>query len=80
MIYLIDYDWKSERLVRMEVFEDTRRSAAEAARSTLEVQLLKEKQDREVVLLEALDEAGLRRTHARYFKSLEELLAQAGAC
>lgn len=77
MIYLIDYDWKAERLISMTVFDDTERPAAEAARSALEIRLLREKQDREVVLLEALDEAGLHRTHARYFESLEELLAQA---
>ncbi|MGQ3051372.1 MAG: hypothetical protein ACT6S0_06280 [Roseateles sp.] len=76
---MIDYDWKAERLVGMVSFDDTCRPAAQAARSALEIQLLKEKQEREVVLLEALDEAGLRRTHARYFKSLEEMLAQAAS-
>ena len=63
----------------MVVFADEQRSAAEAARSALEIRLLNGKEDREVVLLEALDEAGLRRTHGRYFKSLEEVLAQAAA-
>lgn len=77
MIYLIDYDWRAERLVSMQAFDDGLRTQAEAARRALEVRLLKESRDREVVLLEALDEAGLRRTHGRYFRSLEELLAQA---
>jgi hypothetical protein len=77
MIYLIDYDWRGEHLVDMQVFEDLQRPAAEAARRDRELRLLNERLDREIVLLEALDEEGLRRTHTRYFKSLEELLAQA---
>lgn len=38
-------------------------------------QLLRDRPEMEVVLLTAEDESDLRRTHSRYFESVDELLA-----
>lgn len=38
-------------------------------------QLLRDQPEMEVVLLTAQDEGDLRRTHSRYFESVDELLA-----
>jgi hypothetical protein len=76
MIYLIDYDRQSGTLVEMRAFPDEEREAAQNERLDLELALHAQGQMREVVLLEAADEAGLRRTHGRYFETLEMLAAQ----
>ena len=76
MIYLIEYDRRSGMLIEMRAFADDQRELAENARLALELALHAQKQEREVVLLEAADEAGLRRTHGRYFQSLQSLAAQ----
>jgi len=76
MIYLIDYDRRTGQLVVMRPFSDDEREAAQNARLELELSLRGKSQGREVVLLEAADEAGLRRTHGRYFETLETLAAQ----
>lgn len=71
MIYLIDYDWKRGRLVGMKCFDETDRQAAQEARLRLELELLDDKQEREVVLLQAESEAALRLTHQRYFLAVD---------
>jgi len=76
MIYLIDYDRRSGKLITMRTYSDDRRAAAELDRLNLELALLDQRLTREVVLLEAADEAGLRRTHGRYFESLEDMAAR----
>lgn len=73
MIYLIDYDRSAGHLANMRVFADAASREAEDARLELELQQWHSGLSHEVVLLEAANEEQLRRTHARYFKSLAEL-------
>jgi hypothetical protein len=77
MIYLIDYDWKLGRLISMRCYAEAHRAAAQDARLKLELDLLAGQQEREVVLLQAGDEAALRRTHQRYFLGADAALAPA---
>ena len=77
MIYLIEYDRKSDKLVRMVHFQHAERRAAEEERLRLELELLSAGISREVVLLEASNEDELRKTHRRYFERLEEFLTHA---
>lgn len=71
MIFLIDYDRKSARIRSFKAFADNERAHAEQIRLDLEIG---DRDDSEVVLLEADDEATLRKTHARYFETAAELL------
>lgn len=73
MVFLIEYDRSKGRLLNLTRFDDSQRRVAEDARLELELDLNQKGVDREVVLLEAIDEDALRRTHGRYFKSLQEL-------
>jgi len=75
MIFLLEYDRERGELVTNTAFSNERRRDAERARIELEVRLNSEGVEREVVLLEADDEASLLRSHARYFKTLAELKA-----
>ena len=74
MIFLIEYDRPTRQTLQFKRFEDEKRLEAQNERLRIELDLnsrgllLK----REVVLLEALDEQGLRRTHERYFENLPE--------
>lgn len=79
MIYLIEYDWQAGHPAKMTTYFDAQRLVAEDARLSLELSLHALGIEREVVLLQATDEATLRRTHGRYFESLETLLAHAVA-
>lgn len=72
MIFLIEYDRDNGRIITKPIFADADRRTAEHARLALELQANGER--REIVLLEATDEAALRRTHRRYFVDLGELL------
>lgn len=76
MIFLIDYDRREGRLVGLLEFKAA--DAASAERARLELELEQHRRgilDREVVLLEASDEATLRTTHGRYFKEPSELIS-----
>jgi hypothetical protein len=73
MLFLIDYDRKPGRIIRIESFSDSDRKKASESRLELELELYRQGIDREVVLLEAVDEAAIRRTHRRYFANLAEL-------
>ncbi len=75
MIFLIEYDRASAALLRFTPFADEHRGAAESARLALELELLRSGQTHEVVLLEAVDEAAVRRTHQRYFETLESIIS-----
>ena len=77
MFFLIQYDRRSGQLVTFERFMKFERSEAEEARLAMELQLLAEGVEHEVVMLEAASEEALRKTHRRYFESLETL-AKAG--
>ena len=78
MIFLIEYDRVRGALVSKSLFLAERRHDAQKARIELEVSLNAAGVDHEVVLLEADDEASLRKTHERYFKSAGELSVPAG--
>lgn len=73
MLFLVDYDRRSGRMVELRAFAHSLRREVEETRLDLELRLNREGLDREVVVLEAADEAALRRTHRRYFADLAEL-------
>lgn len=70
MIFLIEYDRRSGRVVTFVAYDETSRALADNARLDLELRLNREGIEREVVLLEAATEEALRRTHGRYFEDL----------
>ena len=70
MIFLIEYDRRSGRVVTFFAYDETSRALADNARLDLELRLNREGIEREVVLLEAATEEALRRTHGRYFEDL----------
>jgi hypothetical protein len=73
VIYLIEYDRHTGRLIREQEFASDQHEAAANARLTLEISNLQSKITREVVLLEANSRADLRLTHKRYFEDVEAL-------
>lgn len=74
MIFLIEYDRPSGKIIEMRKFEDSERTTAQDARLELELKLNREGIQREVVILEASSEEALRHTHSRYFEDIAELL------
>ena len=76
MIFVIEYDRTAGRSVRIVRFDDTSRKHAEDIRLARELDLNRLGVAHEVVLLEAVNEAALRRTHARYFEDLDEMIAR----
>ena len=76
MIFLIEYNRQKESIVKFERFQNSERTKAENRRFQIELNLNRRKVDHEVVLLEAYNKKGLKRTHRRYFQSLEEFLKQ----
>ena len=79
MIFLIDYDRGSGTLMTCQPFHDNQNHLAEEMRLGLEIANLTNKLSHEIVLLEASTEDDLRRTHRRYFESVEELQSSAAA-
>ncbi|MBI2181276.1 MAG: hypothetical protein HYU31_10730 [Deltaproteobacteria bacterium] len=75
MIFLIQYNRPSGKIVRLKEFEDSQRRIAEDARLALELELIGKKDGDEVCLLEARSQEALRLTHRRYFESLRTLTA-----
>jgi hypothetical protein len=73
MIFLMHYDPARGRIVDLRQFNDDERGRAEETRLQLEISLRDQNIEREVVLLEANNEIALRRTHRRYFESLQRL-------
>jgi len=78
MIFLVQYDRRSEKLLRFDHFSDDRRSDAEQARLSLELSGLGHVLEQEVVLLEADSAEALLRTHGRYFQTLAEIVTASG--
>ncbi len=74
MLFLIEYDRNCGQIVTFKTFADSARQEAENARLEMELGLNRLGIEREVVLLEAATEEGLRRTHRRYFEDLAELV------
>jgi hypothetical protein len=67
VIFLLEYNRKAQALVTFRRYSDADRQAAERERLTLEIDLNRRGVDHEVVILEARDDAALKRTHGRYF-------------
>ncbi|HEY1326582.1 MAG TPA: hypothetical protein VGI14_06570 [Casimicrobiaceae bacterium] len=77
MIYLIEYDRQSGKLIAIEEFEEHDRVTAEDIRLEKELRLLRDqKLSHEVVLLEASNAEELHKTHRRYFERIDQLIAQ----
>ncbi|RYZ91559.1 MAG: hypothetical protein EOP06_06775 [Proteobacteria bacterium] len=73
MIFLIQYDRSAAKLISMTAYEDGQREDASGAKLELEISLLGSSAVNEVVLLEAPTEEHLRKTHRRYFETLNGL-------
>lgn len=73
MIFLIQYDRTLGRIVELQTFDDEHRAAADTARFALELANARTGSLIEVVLLDAESEEALRKTHRRYFETLEQL-------
>ena len=69
MIFLIEYDRRQGSLIKFERFQDSRKSLAEASRLDIELKLGNQSSNREVVLLEAIDETA----HRRYFEDITQI-------
>lgn len=77
MIFLIDYDRGRGQIVSLSSFPDSERRIAEDSRLAIELTQNQSGIRREVVLLEAVNEEAIRRTHRRYFVNLDELIRNA---
>ncbi|MFN7309231.1 MAG: hypothetical protein ACK5S1_00305 [bacterium] len=58
-------------MFEFKTFDECEREAARRYRLDAELRLREELANREIVLLEAVDEAQVRKTHRRYFENLE---------
>ena len=67
MIFLVKFHRETQHSVEFREFGDDEREAAEDARRAIELSLGTAGMEYEVVLLEAVSESALRRTHSRYF-------------
>ena len=73
MIFLIEYDRHSGKLVQVQPFKDADANAARSARTALELERMATNLEREIVILDAESEADLRKTHRRYFEPIGTL-------
>ena len=73
MLFLIEYNREKGEIVTIRKFDESEKTDAELARLDLELDLRRKGIRHELVILDAIDEARIRRTHRRYFESLEEL-------
>ena len=73
MIFLIEYNRSRGEIVTFKTFDDADRSHAADIRFEMELTLNRAGIDHEVVLLDAVSEEALRRTHRRYFENIEQL-------
>lgn len=81
MIFLIEYNRPTGRIVSFRTFDGAQREKAADARLELEIVLNRAGVEHEVVLLEAASEEALRRTHRRYFETLQQIANSAsGGC
>jgi hypothetical protein len=76
VLFLIEYDRPTGRLVQFRKFDDSDLQVAQDARFNLELKLNREGIQHEVVILEAPSEETVRHTHGRYFKNLAELVRE----
>lgn len=76
MLFLMEYHRPTTRTLSCRIFSDSDYEKANAARFDRELEFfVSGDDDTEVVLLQAVDERHLRRTHARYFGGESDLLA-----
>lgn len=74
MIFLIEYNKPEGRIVLFQTYDASERTKAHDARLELELDLNRKGiTEHEIVLLEANDEAALRKTHRRYFETISEI-------
>lgn len=73
MLFLVEYDRALGEIASFRAFDEADRREAEDCRLELEIALSQRRIEHEIVLLEAANEAAVRRTHRRYFENLEEL-------
>lgn len=78
MIFLIQYNRNRRELIEFQRFDDSEREKAYDAKLALELRLNGQRTRDEVMILEASSEAAVRRTHRRYFETLEQLLTAPG--
>jgi len=78
MIFLIHFDPMTGTLLSMQTFSEDQRALADETRLHMELEEHAQGIMREIVTLEAPTEAHIRRTHRRYFETLEELVKLAG--
>ena len=76
MLFLIDYDRRSGRILKFRSYSNAQRREAEDARLAVDLESQLDV-EREVVLLEAASEKALRKTHRRYFENWESLARSA---
>jgi hypothetical protein len=74
MLFLIEYDRGEGKIVSLREYGDVDRLTAESDRLNLELDLRKAGEEHEVVLLQAASQEALRRTHARYFEDISDLV------
>ena len=67
MIFLVQFHRETQHSVEFREFGDDQREIAEGERRAIELSLGTSGMEYEVVLLEAVSESALRRTHSRYF-------------
>ena len=77
MIFLIEYKRSAEELVTFRRYEESQRQQARRDQLDLELDRNRHRIENEIVILEADDEATIRRTHRRYFESMRQLLNSA---
>ncbi len=74
MIFLIHYSRRAGKILLLRRFDNAERETAEKARLDLEIGLHRNPRDEEVVILEAESEEAIRKTHGRYFRTVEQLI------
>lgn len=73
MIFLIEYSRSEGKIVSLIEFKNSNEIEAQDARLKLELELNRKAVKHEVVILEAENKEALKRTHRRYFETLEQI-------
>ncbi|HMA51904.1 MAG TPA: hypothetical protein VKP60_19230 [Magnetospirillaceae bacterium] len=73
MLFLVEYDRRRGQLVSLQTYPESQREKAGEARLAKELNLQREGVEREVVMLDAASEEALRKTHRRYFETVQTL-------
>jgi len=74
MIFLIEFNPRTGERVTYRQYDDSQRREAYDEQLKIELDLNRKGIRHEVVILEAENEAAMRRTHQRYFETFEEIL------